>query len=476
MKNNILCFLFILFSLNSTSAQTPKELIDLSIDKQGDWRSVLSFSFRTSRSNADRWQGYDYNQLVFQKDTYQLKYDIPSGNFENHTVNHYPGGYVFDTYRTGLDSVYWVYDGLRSRTGNDLINLGKSLYDRKSADFLLSFPYYILKEAGHNNNLSLDSTALFFVLRSSDREYWLNKSNLLLEKYITIRNGVKNVQTFKNYIKTQDVQIPRISSFLINEEVVFLDTLKDFKFNRGRDALTIKLPENYVKTTEYDGPPILKKLSANTYIIEKIDSDRNIIFRDMGNYIVVTEAPVSRETVKKIIEQISLLFPNKPIRYVHLSHFHKDHIAGIAEFIANGTSVICTPETSGPVIDWFRQSYTGDIKKHVPKIVYIREKLQIGTGDNCIRFYAINNSHAKGMSFAYLPKEQMIYQGDLLSLPDDQTLTAPIEINEQFFRKINTLKLKFKLIVGHHGLPYITAAMIKQMKNMRSPGHIYRAK
>jgi hypothetical protein len=146
MKINVLSALFFLLAITSTNAQTAQEVLQRSLDRQGDWAPVSNLSLRTTRLNADQWQGYDYGHLVLQKDIFEIKFDLSAGNFENHTINHYPGGYVFDTYRLGLDSIYWVYDGARSRTGNALLDLGKDLYRSKSKILLSSFlPYYILK-------------------------------------------------------------------------------------------------------------------------------------------------------------------------------------------------------------------------------------------------------------------------------------------------------------------------------------------
>ena len=82
---------------------------------------------------------------------------------------------MFDTYRLGLDSIYWVYDGARTRTGSALLNLGKAPYRSKSNSLLRSsLPYYILKDAANLQDLTLDSVKSWFVLKSDGREYWLN--------------------------------------------------------------------------------------------------------------------------------------------------------------------------------------------------------------------------------------------------------------------------------------------------------------
>ncbi|MGY3211853.1 hypothetical protein [Mucilaginibacter sp. HD30] len=465
MKIKVLINLFTFFAITGTYAQHAPEVLQRAIDKQGNWASVSNLSLRTNRLNADQWQGYDYDHLVLQKDIFEIKFDLSAGNFENHTVNHYPGGYVFDTNRLGLDSVYWVYDGARSRTGNALLDLGKDLYRSKSKSLLSgSLPYYLLKDASNLKDLVLDTTQSWLVLKSSGREYWLNRSNLLLEKYVIVNNGASSVQTFEDYQTQYELAVPQLTSLSVNRQLVYRDTLKDFRINAGSVASGLKLPAKYVRTKEYDGALLVRKLAGHTFIIEKIDGDRNVIFRDMGDHIVLTEAPVSPGAVKEIIAKIASVFPDKPIKYVHLSHFHKDHIAGITELVALGATIICTPETGKPVMDLISQTFSGTDKKYIPKFLYIKKTLQLGRAGNCVQFYAIDNTHAKGMSFAYLPTEKIIYQGDLLSLPEDHTTTAAIPVNINFFKMLRSQKLNYQLVVGHHGLPEITAFRIHQME------------
>ncbi len=69
----------------------------------------------------------------------------------------------------------------------------------------------------------------------------------------------------------------------------------------------------------------------------------------MGTYIVLTEAPVSSSTAQSILEIIHTTLPGIPVKYVHLSHFHNDHIAGIAELVREGASIICTESMRQPV-------------------------------------------------------------------------------------------------------------------------------
>lgn len=462
--------LIMMCAVVKTKAQSPHEVLELAIKRMGEWQTVSNLSLQMTSLNIDKWQGYDYNKLVFQRDQWELKLDISSGDFLNHTVDHYPGGYVFNTYRLGLDSVYRVYDGDRSGTGSALINLGKALYALRSKSFLLSFfPYYILRSLARSEHLVMDSINNAIVIKGSGREYWLNKSSLLLEKSVNIRDETVNVQTFENYVEYNNLLIPGRSAFSVGDKITGIETLVSFKVNLSEDALGLKLPLNYNDLQEYNGPPMVRRLSKSAYLIEKVDGDRNVIFYDMGAYVILTEAPVSAAVVKEVVKCVERVLPGKPVKYVHLSHFHQDHIAGISELSARGATIICTPETVRPVTDLISQSTSagGD----APRFLLIRKKLVLGRPGNTVEFYAVANSHAKGMSLAYLPVEQVIFQGDLLSLPEDKTITPPIKVNGEFFQFIRRLRLPYKTIIGHHGLSEIVPADIAKINKLSSKNH-----
>jgi glyoxylase-like metal-dependent hydrolase (beta-lactamase superfamily II) len=464
MKYRFFVSFFIIGLPVITQAQNARQILAMAISAQGKWENVQTFHYRSHRANSDQWQGYDYRQVVSEHDMYELTYDFSSSSFDNHTVNHYPGGYVFDTHRVGLDSVYWVYDGLNSRTGKALLNLGKALYGQKKNRLLETLPYYVLKAVSDSADLNVERKGNYLILRSAGNEYWLNKKSLLLEKYISVRGRGRSIQIFNDYTVQDGLQLPKHHRLVSNGKIVYQETLQSFAVNPPHDSLQLQLPVNYVKTTEYNGPMIVKRLSPRTFLIEKIDGDRNILFIDMGNYVVLTEAPVSGDIAKTVLDKIAEVLPGKPVKYVHLSHFHKDHIAGVAELAAKGISIICTPETVQPVKDLISQNPPVTGKIAMPKFVLINQTKSIGKQNDVVKFLAIRNSHAKGMSFVYLPKERLIFQGDLLSLPEDGTLTKPIRINKEFFKAIRQNRLHYKVIIGHHGLPAITPRQVAMME------------
>ncbi|WP_315816772.1 hypothetical protein [Paraflavitalea speifideaquila] len=77
-------------------------------------------------------------------------------------------------------------------------------------------------------------------------------------------------------------------------------------------------------------------------------------------------------------------------------------------------------------------------------------------------FYKVPNSHAQGLSFLYLPLESLIYEGDLLSMPEDGTITPAIQVSREFYQFLKKKKLRYKRIIGHHGLSDIKPSLLSK--------------
>ncbi|MCD2421226.1 hypothetical protein LQ567_00525 [Niabella pedocola] len=74
----------------------------------------------------------------------------------------------------------------------------------------------------------------------------------------------------------------------------------------------------------------------------------------------------------------------------------------------------------------------------------------------------VPNSHAQGLSFLYLPEEKLIYEGDLLSMPEDGTITPAFQVSREFYQFIQKHQITYRQIIGHHGLARITPETFQQ--------------
>jgi glyoxylase-like metal-dependent hydrolase (beta-lactamase superfamily II) len=251
------------------------------------------------------------------------------------------------------------------------------------------------------------------------------------------------------------------------------DSVKSFKYNIVIPQSVYTIPDKYILYETVPPKPLTaKEIAKDIFLIESVSGDRNVVFVNMNDYIVVTEAPISSDITKSVIELIRKTLPGKPIKYVHLSHFHIDHTGGIRQFVSEGSTIIATPTMEAPL----RSIIRGDVA--VTKDDYsknpVEPKFEFFTGmkvlqdkDHRIEFRQVANSHVEGLSFIYLPKEKIIYQGDLLTVPEDGTLTPAIATTREFSKYLEKNKIKWNRMIGHHSHAFITPQMFKTMLSMK---------
>ncbi|MGO4294984.1 MBL fold metallo-hydrolase [Chitinophaga sp. RAB17] len=451
------CYLLILVLFPIVSkAQQATDFIRQAMTSNGQWEGVKAFKYATNRDVYNPFQSYDYHHPKEEKDVYDISVDLVNNRYMHHSISHYPGGYTFNTIRIGRDSIFYVYDAVGSRTGKSLFKLNGSFYSSNYRNALANIPYYILEETlNSHDSLQLERVGQEVVIRrtlkSGSQELWLDAQTGRLHKNSNIAGNNVSTQYFEEYTRINGYWVAQKIRQLLNDKLVFTDHLTTFNINDAVSPEVFNLPVGYHVEEEMNKPLIAKEIAQDIFLVEKVDDDRNVIFINMEDYVVVTEAPVSAEVTGSVIALIHQTLPGKPIKYVHLSHFHKDHIAGIRKFIAEGAAIVCTPSMEKPVRDL--------LAGITPTFVFFKDHKIISDSKHRIDLFEVPNSHAQGLSFMYLPKESIIFEGDLLALPEDATLTPAIPVSREFYQYLKRNKLPYKRIIGHHGLSDITSRM-----------------
>jgi glyoxylase-like metal-dependent hydrolase (beta-lactamase superfamily II) len=186
-------------------------------------------------------------------------------------------------------------------------------------------------------------------------------------------------------------------------------------------------------------------------------SDHHTLAIEMKDYVVVVEAPFFEERSVAVIKAIEDKIPNKPIKYLVLTHFHIDHTGGTRAFAAKGATILtdeknvefvktmlARPKTVKP--DSFAKA--GNV---MPNVEGFKDAKTLTDGDRTIELREIANPHADGMIVVYLPKEKMLFESDLFTpgQPVDPTNAQGIENAAALQTAIMSLKVDG--IIGGHG-------------------------
>jgi glyoxylase-like metal-dependent hydrolase (beta-lactamase superfamily II) len=202
---------------------------------------------------------------------------------------------------------------------------------------------------------------------------------------------------------------------------------------------------------------------ANSYMVE---------FKD---WVAVFEAPGSEERSLAVIDQITKLAPNKPIRWLINSHVHFDHIGGLRTYDHIGATIIAHKNN----IDFLNHDVLNhDVRTVKPDIVSLYPPTELAEGYNyeAIQenfvitddtrimhvYYVQPLNHATGMLMAYLPVEHIVFEADLFDTFEPPP-AMPTRAMTSFMNQVHRQKLNVETVAPVHGKPVPWATFVKAM-------------
>lgn len=142
-----------------------------------------------------------------------------------------------------------------------------------------------------------------------------------------------------------------------------------------------------------------------------------VVFRD---YVLVIDANFPWGA-KEILPQIKKT-TNKPIRFVYNTHYHGDHLYGTEIYAKEGAAIVCSQDcanesrTKGQA-SWDKNTATGEFSLKPYKLVHptlvFDNTMSFDDGEHRVELIKMGPGHSKGDSVAWLPKEKILFTGDM---------------------------------------------------------------
>jgi glyoxylase-like metal-dependent hydrolase (beta-lactamase superfamily II) len=214
-------------------------------------------------------------------------------------------------------------------------------------------------------------------------------------------------------------------------------------------------PINVVATEVADGVWHMTGSNAHSVAIE---------FRD---FITVVEAPSSDARSTAVIVEIKRVIPNKPIRYLVTTHHHFDHIGGVRNYVAEGSTVV-THEANeaffNRVVFATQSRVLNPDRLHLfpfattgpaPfRLETMTDRHAISDGERTLMLFHLTGiDHAATMLVPYLPAEKILIHADLYS-PPPAGGPAPARIRDReiaLYRAVQRWGLDVETHVPIHG-------------------------
>jgi glyoxylase-like metal-dependent hydrolase (beta-lactamase superfamily II) len=214
------------------------------------------------------------------------------------------------------------------------------------------------------------------------------------------------------------------------------------------------MPEGYAKLEPSPPAPVVKKISDNLYALLGSYNSLLVVFKD---YALVVEAGASTRFAQATIAEIKKIVADKPIRYLVSTHFHFDHISGVRSYIAEGVTIVTTQGAKSVIERMASASHAMrpdalSRGARTPVIETFTGKRVFDDGTTRLELYEFANPHCGEIIVAYLPKEKLLFEADMLDLdiPEGGTSAAG-EDTADLAAKIQQLGLQVETIIPVHG-------------------------
>ncbi len=141
---------------------------------------------------------------------------------------------------------------------------------------------------------------------------------------------------------------------------------------------------------------------------------------EFSDHITLFEAYGSEANAKAIIEKARTLVPGKPVTEVIISHHHFDHSGGLRAAVAEGLTIITHRGNTRIFQEMAARpaKVFPDALGRNPKLIKIRpvdEKLVLKAAVMEVHVLrTINNSHMANGVLAWVPRDRLVSQGDLV--------------------------------------------------------------
>ncbi len=263
---------------------------------------------------------------------------------------------------------------------------------------------------------------------------------------------------FSDYRAVNGVQFPGRWRWRQAGQQVADYTIADVTLNAKLDDAAFVKPTDFTEAPAFPQGRALSvaKLADDVFVVRDVGGGGyHVLAVAFPDHILVAEAPLSTGASQAAIAKIKEAIPNKPIRYLAVTHHHNDHSGGLRAFLAEGATLVTTAGNRKLFHALGTANHSDILGKTPPQpsIEAIEGGRRIFKGGNQV-VELINigpNPHADEILIVYLPRQKILFQGDLFSPPESGPIGKAQAGTVHLSQKIRELGLQVDKLVGVHG-------------------------
>ncbi len=323
---------------------------------------------------------------------------------------------------------------------------------------LWSTPHGVIKAALAGQGTLQARTIAFGVPGRFKATATLDAANLVERVEATMANPVLGdmavTVTYEGYRDFGGVKFPtRIRKSYGGFTALDL-TVTEVKANVAAD---ISVPDNVKQATNPYVRVTSQKAAEGVWYVT--GGSHHSVVIEMKDHVIVVEGPLNEDRALAVIKEARTLVPNKPIKYLVVSHHHFDHSGGVRAFAGEGATLI-THDASRPHFEKIVATPATVSPDHLTKsgkkaaVEGVRDRRVLTDGTRTVEIRQIAGiQHADDMLMVYLPKEKFLIQADAYSppAPNAAPMSPPSPFNVSLAENITKQGLSVDQILPLHG-------------------------
>jgi cyclase len=195
---------------------------------------------------------------------------------------------------------------------------------------------------------------------------------------------------------------------------------------------------------------------------------------ELGDGILVVDTGFSERCARALADTIRARSGPLPIRYVVNTHRHDDHTGGNRYFAALGATFVAHEKAADEIqhnLTW-APGETGDTLSHLgitPKLKRISRRISYGGPKRPVQVISLGRpAHTAGDLVVYLPKQRVLFAGDIVSNKAIPWLLDPGMSVDGWLKSLDSLltpAFKIDKLIPGHGVIPATAQLGVQFTN-----------
>jgi glyoxylase-like metal-dependent hydrolase (beta-lactamase superfamily II) len=323
---------------------------------------------------------------------------------------------------------------------------------------LWSTPHGVIKAAMAGKGTLQGRTIAFGVPGSFKATATLDAANLIERVDATMANPVLGdmavTVSYADYRDFGGVKFPTKIRQTYGGFPALELTVTEVKANAAAD---IPVPD----AVKQAGNPYVKVTSQTAVdgVWYLIGGTHHSVVIEMKDHLIVVEGPLNDDRALAVIKEARTLVPNKPIKYLVVSHHHFDHSGGVRAFAGEGVTVI-THDASKAYFEKVVAAPATVSPDHLAKsgkkaaVEGVRDRRVLTDGARTVEIRQIAGiQHADDMLMVYLPKEKLLIEADAYTppAPNAAPMSPPSPFNVSLAENIKQQGLAVDQILPLHG-------------------------